>query len=120
MSEFLIALPNDNSGTRWAEVIFNIIKHLRFNLLDLFKMRMSDNPAKNLFLEIEGSKTRTWTCKQIHKLTRNIAGILYHLAGGNHKVAIFSDNMLKSASIDLACLFYCILDTPLNIHFRED
>jgi long-chain acyl-CoA synthetase len=120
---FLQSLGDPDRLDRWAEAAFALIRESGFTLLDLFKSRVKAHPAKILFQDMSRAIPLQWTYEQIDRRAREIAAALFGLSsrpGKSPRVAIFSENSVASASLDLACLFYDILDTPLNTHLDPD
>jgi long-chain acyl-CoA synthetase len=119
-SDFLQSLHDPHLCTRWAEAAFQIIRVSDYSLCDLFMQRVEQAPRTILFNEFNGSKFTSWTYEQIHRHIREIAAIFYSSQTGPPRVALFSENSAESACCDLACLFYDILNTPLNVYFDEE
>lgn len=116
---FLMSLGEAALCERWAEAAFKMIRAGDFSLLDLFRLRVRSHPAKVLFQDMSSPVPLQWTYEQIDRRTREMAAAFYALSSGPAgapRVAIFSENTPDSAAADLACLFYDILDTPLNTH----
>ncbi len=116
-SRFLQNLIERTLQYRWAETTFKIIRLSEYTLLDMFENHVSEHPKHTLFTEISNEESTDWSYEQIQRHIREIATILYSSVESNPRVAIFSENNLENACCDLACLFYDILNTPLNIHF---
>ena len=122
-SAFLRGLKTAGLRGRWAEAAFRLIRNSGYSLLDLFRARVLAHPAKVLFQDMSAPIPPQWTYEQVERTTREIAAaflLLGEADGRPPRVAIFSENSLSSACADLACLFYDILDSPLNIHFGPD
>ena len=126
--EFLSRLSPEDAGGRWAEAVFRWLQASRFSLLDLFRARAAAHPGKVLFQDMSAPLPPQWSYEQIGRMTRVMAAALHGLAPGGGaagggeapRVAIFADNRIEGACADLACLFYDILDTPLNTHFSRE
>ncbi len=117
--EYLSPLADAVERDRWAEVVFKIIQYSEYSLLDLFRQRVQEIPNKVLFEDTSIQPFSHWTYKQMNNLTREKACIFHQATTDEPRVAIYSSNSIQSASVDLACLFYDIFDTPLNTHFQE-
>ena len=120
---FLSSLYEAPDLERWAEAVFRLIQATGLSLLDLFRLRVKAHPSRVLFQDMSAPVPLQWTFGQIDGRTREIATAFYLLSSGPAgapRVAIFSENTVDSAAADLACLFYDILDTPLNTHFDLD
>jgi long-chain acyl-CoA synthetase len=122
-SRFLRALGTIELLDRWAAAAFRLIRFSDYSLLDLFLSRVREHPARILFQDMAAAIPAQWSYEQVERMTREIAAAFLALAaadGRSPRAAIFSDNSLMSACADLACLFYDILDAPLNTHFGPD
>jgi len=120
---FLQALGEPALLERWAETAFGLIRLSNITLLDLFESRVRERPQKILFQDMSSPIPAQWTYEQIGRRLQEIAGSFYALGeedGFPPRVAIFSENNVEVACADLACLFYDILDTPINPHFSPD
>ena len=120
---FLVCLEAEGGLDRWAEAAFGLIRASGFSLLDLFRARAAAHPGKVLFQDMSAPLPPQWSYDQIGRMTRVMAGALYAQAaeiGAPPRVAIFSDNGIEGACADLACLFYDILDAPLNTQFGRE
>jgi long-chain acyl-CoA synthetase len=120
---FLRALGEPGLLNRWAETAFAMIRLADYTLLDLFESRVQDRPRKILFQDMSAAVPVQWTYEQIERHLREIAGSFYAMGekdGAPPRVAIYAENNIECAAADLACLFYDILDTPINPHFNID
>jgi len=108
---------------RWAEAAFRLIQASGYSLNVLFSSRVREIPRRVLFQDMSRPLPSQWTYEEADRHVREIAGAFYSLAaadGVRPRVAIFSENHFETACADLACLFFDILVTPLNPHFRPD
>lgn len=117
---FLRSLPGREERYRWAETTFKAIKICDYDLHRLFVQRVKQHPERALFKVADGNKISDFSYRWVDKRTKQIAAVLHRLTEEKPRVAIFSDNSLEGTCCDLACLFYDIFDTPLNIHFTSD
>jgi len=120
---FLQALGEAALLDRWAETAFRMIRRADYTLLDMFESRVRENPRKILFQDMSSAVPVQWTYEQVGRRLREIAGAFYDMAEGEGdppRVAIYADNNIECALADLACLFFDILDTPINSHFNAD
>lgn len=120
---FLQALGEPALGERWAETVFRMIRRADYTLLDMFESRVREHPRKILFQDMSASVPVQWTYEQVGRRLREIAGAFHDMAGDDGappRVAIYADNNVECALVDLACLFFDILDTPINSHFNAD
>lgn len=117
---FLNLLRNDEQRNKWAEMVFEIIQKSEYSLCDMFNHRVNDIGHQVLFQDMSTSRGTQWTYNQINSFVREIAATFYKTKANDPRVAIISENSVESASCDLACLFYDIFVTPLNVHFKDD
>ncbi|MCK5127343.1 MAG: GNAT family N-acetyltransferase [candidate division Zixibacteria bacterium] len=113
---FLQSLPDKQARYDWADTTLKIIPSINFTLLDMFEQRVAKDPDKTLFQDMAGTKPALWSYKLIAERVHSIASVFY----GTKKiprVAILSNNCVEGACCDMACMFYDILVTPLNVHF---
>ncbi len=119
-SSFLKSLPKTADHIRWSEIAFKAIQLSNYSLNDMFEQRVKEIGNQALFVDMTSEMPLQWTYKQVKLHVREIAAVFYRFAAETPRVAIFSENSLESASCDLACLFYDIFDTPLNVHFNKE
>lgn len=117
--EFLLALKDTDILNRWAETCYKFIRYSDYNLQRLFRDRCDEHPLIPLFIDLTGSDKAEWTYRQIDWKTKEIAAVFYSMEE-EPRVALFSENCLDGACVDLACLMYDIFDTPMNVHFTAD
>jgi len=112
-----LKLLDETERHRWAETVFVILRKINFGLLDLFNQRVKTTPNKTLFQEYRGDIPVKWSYIQVAEQLKEFAALFYSLYE-QPRVAIYAQNHLYGAMTDLACLFYGIFDTPLNVHFN--
>ncbi len=117
--EFLTVLPSDSYRNQWAELCFSIIQKTNYTLYDLMQAKTAEHPDKILFCDMSLEKPDYYSYTFVNRFTEEIAAFIYYLEP-LPKVAIFSDNTFQTACVDLACLFYDILDTPISTHFDNE
>ena len=117
---FLQALPTDKERVQWADVVFRIIQHTNYDLLDMMEQRVAEHPTHILFKDMSSAVAIEWTYDQIYRHLREIACLFYKSANSAPKVALYAENCLEGACTDLACLMFDIYDTPLSPHFKAD
>lgn len=103
----------------WVDFVFQTIRKYEFNVLDMFKIRHAENPNKALFKDMSQKPNSVYTYDKINYYTKEIAAAILKLSGKEPIVGLFLENSIHGASVDLACLFYGILDSPLNVNFKE-
>ena len=114
---YLQSLSDPELLNRWSEAAFRAIRRANFTLRDLFTMRCAEHPLKTFFQDMSGSATAHWTYAQVERLVREIATAFHVSVDNEPRVALLVENSVEGACCDLACLFFDILDTPLNVHF---
>ncbi len=119
-SPFLQILETAENRNKWAELVFKVIQKIDFSFLNLFEQRVNEHPSKTLFLEKTDNTYRKWTYHQIFAYTQQIAAFIYKLKADKPRVAIFMQNSVESAAIDLACLSFDIFVTPFNVHLSSE
>ncbi|MEN6560520.1 MAG: AMP-binding protein [Acidobacteriota bacterium] len=120
---FLRELAAPELLERWAEASFRLIQRTGYGLRDMFEDRVREAPDRCLFQDMALSPPRSWTYAAADRHIRETAAALHALAdrdGREPRLAIYAENHPEGAFADLACLFYDILDTPLNPHFSLD
>mgnify|MGYP006284417449 CR=1 FL=1 len=118
-SKYLRQLPDSKRRNDWAEAVFKIIQYTDHSLLDMFAHRVDEIPEKILFQDSSSNMNALNSYEYVHNYTREIACV-FHSLKDEPRVAILCDNSVDGACCDLACLFYDILVTPLNVHFNEE
>ncbi|MCD6179624.1 MAG: AMP-binding protein [Bacteroidales bacterium] len=119
-SSFLESLVGKENHNRWSEIVFKAIQLSNYSLKDMFDYRVKEIENHTLFLDMNSEMPIRWTYKQVQLYVREIAAVFYRYSKGTPRVAIYAENSVESASCDLACLFYDIFDTPLNIYFNKE
>ncbi|MBN2236856.1 MAG: AMP-binding protein [Bacteroidales bacterium] len=119
-SSFLTYLSTNELLDNWAEICFTFIQVSGYNLNDMFENRVIENGSRVLFKDMSNEIPSQLTYKQVQLHVREIAAMFYRYAPINPRVAIYAENSIESASCDLACLFYDLFDTPLNVHFKKE
>ena len=104
---------------KWYEISSKVIQHSSYSLLKLWEQRIIEQPEHTLFRDMGGAQVYRYSYTQVNQMVREFAGV-FHSLEEEPRVAIFSVNSPESAATDLACLFYDIYDTPLNIHFNAE
>jgi long-chain acyl-CoA synthetase len=119
-TSYLKSLTETADHNRWSEIVFKAIQLSGYSLNDMFEQRVTEIGHQTLFMDMSREMPTHWSYKQIQLLVREIAAVFYRFAREDPRVAIYSENGVESASCDLACLFYDIFDTPLNVHFNKE
>ncbi|RPJ02273.1 MAG: hypothetical protein EHM31_03465 [Candidatus Aminicenantes bacterium] len=121
--EFLRDLGRTDLLERWAEASFALIQRTGYGLRDMFEDRLREAPDKIMFQDMSTTPPRQWSYEAGNRRIRETAAALFALAdreGVEPRLAIYAENHAEGAFADLACLFYDILDTPINPHFNLD
>lgn len=119
-ASFLQSLPDSIDHNRWTEIVFKTIQLSNYSLNDMFEHRVNEIGSQTLFIDMSSDMPSHLTYKQVQLQVREIAAVFYRFSKESPRVAIFSENSVESAGCDLACLFYDIYDTPLNVHFNKE
>jgi long-subunit acyl-CoA synthetase (AMP-forming) len=121
--EFLRRLGRPERLDRWAAVSFKLIARTSYGLKDMFEDRVRESPGRTLFQDMAVSPPRLWSYEAAGRHIRETAGAIHALAGRQGvepRLAVYAENHAEGAFVDLACLFYDVLCTPLNPHFNVD
>lgn len=119
-SLYLKSLGTTELRNRWAETVFRVIQCTGFGMEDLIRQRAEEHPSKVLFMEMTPARPVEWTYGQIHHHLKEIAALFWSDQPTAPRVALFTDNTLEGACVDLACLSYDLFVTPLSTHFSEE
>jgi long-chain acyl-CoA synthetase len=124
---FLTGLPDREWHRRWAETTFSAIDRSGFTFRTLWEQRVQAHPDRWLFQDAGDGGAGRWSYAQIARRLKSIAAVFLDAARAAGRdaseaprVAIWAENSLSGACCDLACLFYDILVTPLNVHFGTE
>lgn len=117
--DFLECLPDRKSRERWANLAFRAIERSGYSLLRMLQRRVASHPERILFRDAREAN-RESSYAQVAWYTRTLAGVFLQCLPTEPRVAILSDNTIDSACVDLACLLYGILVSPLNVHFDAE
>ena len=117
--DFLQALASEEARNRWAEMVFLVIQNTNYSLLDMIRQRVSSHPGRVMFRDLSSQGFVEWTYEQIYRHIREIAA-LFCRSSETPRVALYTENCLEGAAVDLACLSHDIFVTPLSPHFKQD
>lgn len=117
--KFLGAL--DEAGrNHWAETVFRVLQLTQYSLNDMFKQRTGEHPQQILFKDMSVSPTVDWTYEQIYRHLKEISAVLALSVKEEPRVALFSENCVEGACVDLACLCNGIFISPFSTHFGAE
>ena len=120
-NNFIRSLRDPESQSSWADVCFRIIRLSEYSPLQMFEQRARDFPGHDLFEDLTPGAHGKWSYRIVGQLVRETAAAFFSIALPEEpRVAILSENSVAGACCDLACLFYDILDSPLDPHFSTD
>jgi long-chain acyl-CoA synthetase len=120
-NNFIRSLQDPESQSRWADLCFRVIRLSEYSLLRMFEQRERDFPGRVLFEDLTPGAHGKWNYRIVGQLVRETAAAFFSIASpAEPRVAILADNSVAGACCDLACLFYDILDSPLDSHFSAD
>jgi len=105
---------------RWAETVFMILQKTQYSLDDLMKQRVDEHPQHVLFKDMSASPTVDWTYDQIYRHLREISAVVCLSAAEEPRVALYSENCVESACVDLSCLCSGIFISPFSTHFGAE
>jgi len=104
---------------RWSEAAFRAIEAANYSLRDMFEYSEKIYPEKTLFQDMSEQIPAYWSYQLVGQRLKSFAAAFYRISD-EPRVAIISNNHVESALTDLACLFYDVLVTPLNVHFDSE
>ena len=116
LSTFLSALSGREQRYRCAELCLASMDASGYSIETMIEQRVARHPDRQLFVDRISSQPSGYTFSQVRTKIRQIAATLHSLVP-QPRVAIVAENSLDSACVDLACLTYDILDTPISVHF---
>ncbi len=105
---------------RWAETVFLVLQKTQYSLDDLVKQRVDEHPRQVMFKDMSVTPTVDWTYEQIYRHLREIAAVVCLTAGGEPRVALYSENCVEGACVDLACLCSGLFISPFSTHFGAE
>jgi long-chain acyl-CoA synthetase len=116
---FLQSLADTATRERWAQTTFRAIRVSGYSLRTMLQQRAQTH-GDHVFLEDRReSETPVWSYGEVARYARAIAGVFLDQAP-EPRVAIFCENNVDGALVDLACLSEGMLVTPLNIHLDDE
>lgn len=116
---FLERLPDAAGRHRWADTAIAAIRRSDYSLQTLLAQRVASHPDRVLFSDDRDPHAPRWTYAQAAWYVRAVAATLLE-ARPEPRVAIFSDNSVDAACVDLACLLHGVMVSPLNVHFDAE
>lgn len=117
---FLLALPDAESRSRWAEVCFDVIRRSDFDLEALFAQRVARHPDRSLFRHADALVGTDWSYLQVFRQAQRFAAVLLRTRPDTPHVALWLANSIQGACCDLACLTFDIPDTPVSVHADDE
>ncbi len=115
-----LGVLDDVSRIRWAEVVFRVLQLTQYSLHDMISQRTSEHPRQVLFKDMSVSPTVDWTYEQIYRHLKEIAAVICTILQEEPRVALFAENCVEGACVDLACLSYGIFISPFSTHFGAE
>ncbi|MCX6281328.1 MAG: AMP-binding protein [Bacteroidetes bacterium] len=117
-----IFLSNLDTGQRerWAQTVFRILQQTQYSLNDLLQQRVNEHPHQLLFKDLSVSPALDWTYEQIYRHLKEIAAVFYNAAGDEPRVALYTENCVEGACVDLSCLCSGIFISPFSTHFGAE
>jgi long-subunit acyl-CoA synthetase (AMP-forming)/GNAT superfamily N-acetyltransferase len=117
---FLRSLGNAEERNGWSELVFRLLQHTNYTLRDMIFHRVSEHPARVLFQDMSAPEPVEWSYEQIYRHIREIAAVFYRSVKVEPRVALYTENCLEGACVDLSCLSFEIFITPLSTHFSTE
>jgi len=108
------------SRNRWAEMVFTILRNTQYSFNDLMKQRVDEHPQQLLFKDMSVSPTVEWTYEQIYRHMAEISAVFCLAANEEPRVALYTENCVEGACVDLACLCSGIFISPFSTHFSTE
>ena len=105
---------------RWTSVVFKVLQHTQYSLNDMMKQRVDEHPQQLLFKDMSVTPAVDWTYEQIYRHMREIAAMILMAAEGEPRVALYNENCMEGACVDLACLCSGIFIAPFSTHFSVE
>jgi len=118
-TDFVRRLSSREKRYAWSEAACAGVLASNYTLLSMFEHRVEKHPRRTLFQDMTSQTPAFWSYAQIADRVRAMAAVFYSCTP-EPKVAILAENSVEGACTDLACLFYDILNTPVNVHFDAD
>ncbi|MCF8412464.1 MAG: AMP-binding protein [Melioribacteraceae bacterium] len=114
---FPVFLVNIYENPKWEALIFEILRSSQFTIPVLFEQRLNYYSNKPLFTTIRNNKTTSLKWSDAAARIETYSDAIYTYLKGNDiidsKVAFLTDNSLKMALLDLACLTSGIVNVML-------
>ncbi|MGE5345975.1 MAG: GNAT family N-acetyltransferase, partial [Acidithiobacillales bacterium] len=117
--EFLLALPDPEARTRWAETAFGAIRASGYSFATLLAQRVASHPDRIFLQGSPRPEAPRWTYAQTARRLRGIAAAFSSISDGPARVAIVAENSLDAACCDLACLVHGLFVAPIAPHLKE-
>ncbi len=118
--QFLKGFLSKTTTEQLSDSVFRLIRESNYHFRDLFEHIVTQHPDKAFFTDMSvPDRPRMHSYLQIQAHLKEIAAFL-HKQKNSPRAALFLENSVEGASVDLACLFYDIFVTPLNIHFNKE
>jgi len=105
---------------RWTEAVFKILQAAQYSLDDMLKQRVEEHPRHVLFKDMSVTPSVDWTYEQIYRHIQEIAAVICTASEGEPRVALYTENCVEGACVDLACLSSGIFISPFSTHFGAE
>lgn len=109
---FLLLLSKEERY-RYISSVVKIIENSEYNLLDIFEDRVKEYYNKPLFRSYHNGVENSASYGSVFNTIKKIAALLFRISI-DPRVILMVDNSPFGAMSDLACLFYDILNCPIN------
>ena len=81
------------------------------------QQRVNEHPRQVLFKDMSATPPVDWTYEQIYRHLKEISAIICKTVSEEPRVAIYTENCVEGACVDLSCLCSRIFISPISIHF---
>ncbi|MCX6287236.1 MAG: AMP-binding protein [Bacteroidetes bacterium] len=105
---------------QWANTVFRVLQMTQYSLNDLVKQRVNEHPQQVLFKDMSVSPNVDWTYEQIYRHLREISAVFCLAIKEEPRVALYTENCVEGACVDLSCLCSGIFISPFSTHFGAE
>jgi long-chain acyl-CoA synthetase len=116
---FLQGLDDGSARERWAQTTFRAIRVSGYSLRTMLQQRAHTHGDQVFLEDSREPDAPFWSYSEVARHARAIAGVFLDEVP-EPRVAIFCENNVDGALVDLACLSEGMLVTPLNIHLDDE
>ncbi|MEE8437495.1 MAG: AMP-binding protein, partial [Candidatus Neomarinimicrobiota bacterium] len=114
------AINRSGKIEEWFELVLKLIQLSNYDFGALFKQRSDTYGEKILFRSFQGDNVLELNYGQAWTQVQFIGRVLLSKKHANLTVGIFTQNSVKGALVDLACLAFRIRVVPISINLSPD